>query len=112
MNKSELRTLIREEIQKILNEADTVHGEKEAIKMIWTDPGNKIESALKQIKGYESVVQGEPRGKALYIYFSNEQAAKKGAMLLSKLVPGPQYDKNIKYEEYGAYKNWFIYIKE
>lgn len=95
-----------------MNEAGTAYGEKEAIAMIWEDPGNKIESALKQVKGYESTVQGEPRGKVLYIYFTNEQAAKKGAKVLSQLVPGPQYDKNIKSEDFGGVSTeWFIQVK-
>ena len=113
MNKQELRYLIKEEIKKVLNEnAPMAYGEKEAIKMIWDDPGNKIESSLQKIRGYESTVQGEPRGKVLNVYFSNEQSAKKGAKVLSQLVPGPQYDENIKSEDYGGVSTeWYIEIK-
>jgi len=99
--------------QKGLREtANTSYGKEEAIKMIWDDPGNKIESSLQKIRGYESTVQGEPRGKVLNVYFSNEQSAKKGAKVLSQLVPGPQYDENIKSEDYGGVSTeWYIEIK-
>lgn len=83
-----------------LKEAPTVYGEKEAIKMIWEDPGGKIESALKKISGYESVVQGAS-DKELYIYFTNKSAAMKGAMLLQHLVPGPEYKIRSEVDSYS-----------
>lgn len=114
MTKQELRSLIKEEIKKVLNEnAPTVYGEKEAIKMIWDDPGNKIENALKKMNkyGYESTVRGKT-GKELYIYFTSHASAKKGAIILSQLVPGPEYEKMIKSEDYGGVgTEWYIEIK-
>lgn len=83
-----------------MNEAGTVYGEKEAIKMIWDDPGNKIESALKKINGYESVAQGAS-DKELYIYFSSKPAAMKGAMLLQHLIPGPEYKIRTEPDSYS-----------
>ena len=92
MNKKELISLIKEEVRSVLREEKQMsYGEKEAIKMIWDDPGGKIESELKKIRGYESTVQGEPRGRVLYIYFTNKPAAIKGSRLLQHLVPGPEY---------------------
>lgn len=81
------------------------YGEEEAIKMIWDDPGGKIESKLKGINGYESIALGGPWDGAfgktyppagISIYFKNKKAAIYGAAVLSNLVPGPEYEKMIK----------------
>lgn len=100
MKKSEFRALIREEIKKVLHEeASPVYDEKEAIKMI-LDPGNKIESKLNGINGYENIELGGPLSASglgsVYIYFTNKKAAIYGAAVLSNLVPGPEYEKMIK----------------
>lgn len=95
MKKQELRSLIREEIQSVLKEIGTVYGEKEAGEEIFNNP--KIEAALKNIKGYESIASGNPG--TMYIYFTNKQSAMMGAKLLDKLVPGPNYMDNIVNDE-------------
>lgn len=92
--------------QKGLREtANTSYGKEEAIKMIWDDPGGKIESKLKGINGYESIALGGPWDGAfgktyppagISIYFTNKKAAIYGAAVLSNLVPGPEYEKMIK----------------
>lgn len=85
--------------------APMAYGEEEAIKMIWDDPGGKIESKLKGINGYESIALGGPWDGAfgktyppagISIYFKNKKAAIYGAAVLSNLVPGPEYEKMIK----------------
>lgn len=72
------------------------YGEEEAIKMIWDDPGGKIESKLKGINGYKGIDLIDPMAKAyppsgIHIYFTNKPAAIKGSRLLQHLVPGPEY---------------------
>ena len=105
MKKLEIQQIIKEEIKKVLKEnAPMAYGEQEAIKMIWDDPGGKIESKLKGIYGYERIAVGpwdSAFGKSyppssIYIYFTNKKAAIYGAAVLSNLVPGPEYEKMIK----------------
>ena len=91
MDKKTLRSLIREEIQKVLKEVGTVFGEKEAAEEIFNNP--KIGAALKKIRGYESIASGNPG--TVYVYFKQEQSARAGAKILDKMVPGPDYENSI-----------------
>jgi hypothetical protein len=83
MKKSELRSLINEELNKILKESFA--------NKLFTD--ESIEDALRKVSGYETMTQ--LKSGDLLIYFKNKNSAIKGATLLSKIAPGYDYINNI-----------------